>query len=78
MNHRRTSTQTYKNSSKLRHNQTEAENKLWQVLRAHRMNGIHFRRQHAIVPYIVDLALPAGSVLLQGKNQLSNWTAAST
>jgi len=47
MSHRRTNIQTFKNSSRLRKNQTEAESRLWQVLCAHRLNDFHFRRQHA-------------------------------
>lgn len=38
----------------LRHNQTEAERLLWQHLRAHRLQGCKFRRQHRIGPYIAD------------------------
>ena len=38
----------------LRKNQTEAESSLWSKLRAHRLGGYHFRRQHPIGPYIVD------------------------
>ena len=40
----------------LRHNQTEAEAKLWSRLRTHRMAGVQFRRQHAIGNYIVDFS----------------------
>ncbi|MCE1255516.1 MAG: endonuclease domain-containing protein [Anaerolineae bacterium] len=65
MNHRRTSIQTFKNSSELRQNQTEAEGKLWQALRAHRLNGIHFRRQHAIGPYIVDFVAPRQKTIIE-------------
>jgi very-short-patch-repair endonuclease len=56
--HRRTSPQIFLNSYELRHNQTEAEAKLWQVLRTHQLCDIHFRRQHAIGPYIVDFCAP--------------------
>ena len=38
----------------LRKDQTEAESSLWFELRAHRLGGYHFRRQHPIGPYIVD------------------------
>lgn len=65
MTHRRTSIQTFKNSSKLRHNQTEAEGRLWQILRAHRLNDIHFRRQHAIGPYIVDFCAPHHKLIIE-------------
>ena len=42
----------------LRRTPTEAEAKLWSRLRAHRMAGVQFRRQHAIGSYIVDFCSP--------------------
>ena len=38
----------------LRQNMTDAEHLLWKHLRAHRLLGQKFRRQHPIGPYIVD------------------------
>ncbi len=38
----------------LRHNMTEAEMRVWQMLRAHRTNGHKFRRQVPIGRYIAD------------------------
>ena len=38
----------------LRENMTDAERLLWRHLRAHRLCGEKFRRQHPIGPYIVD------------------------
>ncbi|WP_200932404.1 endonuclease domain-containing protein [Pseudorhodoferax sp. Leaf267] len=38
----------------LRQNMTEAEQRLWYHLRAHRMAGQKFRRQQPIGPYTVD------------------------
>ena len=38
----------------LRHNLTNGEQLLWSKLRAHRMHGLKFRRQHVIGSYIVD------------------------
>ncbi|UJB31052.1 endonuclease domain-containing protein [Chromobacterium sp. Beijing] len=38
----------------LRRNMTDAEQRLWKQLRAHRLNGEKFRRQQPIGPYIVD------------------------
>jgi very-short-patch-repair endonuclease len=38
----------------LRRNMSEAEKRLWARLRAHRMDGRKFRRQHALGTYIVD------------------------
>ena len=37
-----------------RRRQTAAEAVLWQHLRSGRLNGLHFRRQQPIGPYIVD------------------------
>ena len=38
----------------LRTSQTEAENRLWYHIRAHRFMGLKFRRQKPIGDYIVD------------------------
>jgi very-short-patch-repair endonuclease len=38
----------------LRQEQTDAETRLWQLLRDRRFGGRKFRRQHPIPPYIVD------------------------
>ncbi|HRO64389.1 DUF559 domain-containing protein [Thermomonas sp.] len=58
----------------LRASQTEAERILWQQLRARRLNGWKFRRQHRIGPYIVDfVCLPARLVLeLDGSQHLQH------
>jgi len=39
---------------KLRKEQTDAETKLWHMLRDRRLAGKKFRRQHPIPPYVVD------------------------
>lgn len=38
----------------MRHSATDAENLIWQVLRAKRFMNLKLRRQHVIKPYIVD------------------------
>ncbi len=38
----------------LRQNMTDAEHCLWKHLRGHRLDGIKFKRQQPIGPYIVD------------------------
>lgn len=38
----------------MRTNATDAENLMWQLLRARRFMDLKFRRQHVIKPYIVD------------------------
>jgi very-short-patch-repair endonuclease len=35
---------------------TEAERRLWSLLRGHQMAGYKFRRQHPVGPYILDFA----------------------
>ena len=41
-----------------RHNVTEAERQVWQILRSHRMTGCQFRRQVLIGRYIADFVCP--------------------
>ena len=41
-------------SRQLRSSSTDAENLMWQLLRAKRFMNLKFRRQHVIKPYIVD------------------------
>jgi very-short-patch-repair endonuclease len=41
-------------SKSLRHGMTKPERMMWGKLRAHRLCGLHFRRQAVINPYIVD------------------------
>ena len=47
-------TTTLKNSRRLRKEMTDAERKLWRFLRASQLEGLKFRRQHQIPPYITD------------------------
>jgi very-short-patch-repair endonuclease len=41
-------------AKRLRRELTDAERKLWYLLRSHRFEGIGFRRQMPMGPYIVD------------------------
>ena len=41
-------------AGELRKESTPAERRLWAYLRNNKLNGINFRRQHAIGRYIVD------------------------
>jgi len=47
-------TRTYDAAVELRRGSTEAEQRLWYRLRAHRSNGLKFRRQHPVPPYVLD------------------------
>ena len=51
---KRTTPKGYQRAHELRKQPTPAEAKLWAALRAQRLNGVNFRRQHAIGQYIVD------------------------
>jgi len=42
----------------LRKNATDAEQKLWGVLRSRRMAGLKFFRQYSVGPYILDFYCP--------------------
>jgi len=42
----------------LRQSMTEAERRLWQILRSHQMTGYKFRRQVPIGRYIADFVCP--------------------
>ncbi len=63
--HRRTNPYTFSNAQTLRKNQTDAENKLWGVLRNHGIEGVHFRRQHAIGSFIVDFCAPRAKLIIE-------------
>ena len=54
MPHRAVPKQRRSNARALRSNMTDAERKLWHRLRAHRFNGVTFRRQVPIGSYIAD------------------------
>jgi very-short-patch-repair endonuclease len=58
-------TTTLENSRRLRRETTDAENKLWQCLRAGRLSGFKFRRQHPIPPYIADFCCVAQSLVVE-------------
>jgi hypothetical protein len=45
-----------KNAKRMRHVMTDAELKLWNELRPHRLMGLSFRRQMPIAGYIVSLS----------------------
>src|SRR5688572_21338215 len=45
---------THKHAHNLRLSSTEAEQKLWALLRDRQLNGKKFRRQHAIAYYVAD------------------------
>ena len=44
----------FKNAKVLRRKQTRAEERLWKILRSHKLDGLKFRRQHPINRFIAD------------------------
>ncbi|WP_081525664.1 DUF559 domain-containing protein [Rhizobium sp. CCGE 510] len=53
------------NARRMRKALTDAELKLWNELRAHRLMGLSFRRQMPIAGYIVDFACPAHRLIVE-------------
>jgi len=49
----------------LRKNQTEAERRLWNHLRARRVNGFKFRRQRPFGPYVCDFVCLEASIVVE-------------
>ena len=52
-------------SRSLRSNMTEAETRLWQVIRAKQILGVQFFRQRPIGPYIVDFYAPTVKLVVE-------------
>jgi very-short-patch-repair endonuclease len=49
----------------LREEATDAERKLWSILRSHQIAGLRFRRQQPIGPYIVDFYCSAAKLIIE-------------
>ncbi len=62
---RRTTPKGYENARKLRKEPTPAEGKLWAYLRGNKLNGINFRRQHAIGNYVPDFCSPKAKLVIE-------------
>lgn len=62
---RRTTPKGYANARKLRKESTPAEAKLWAYLRGNKLNGINFRRQHAIGNYVPDFCSPKAKLIIE-------------
>ncbi|MBK1670330.1 DNA methylase [Rhodovibrio sodomensis] len=52
-------------AAELRRQPTEAERRLWQVLRARQLHGLKFRREHGLERYIVDFACPEARLIVE-------------
>jgi very-short-patch-repair endonuclease len=65
MPHTPVSQRNRKNAKAMRREMTEAELKLWNEIRAHRLMNLGFRRQVHIAGYIVDFACPAKKLIVE-------------
>src|SRR5688572_8961688 len=63
--HKRTTPTVFGHTKQLHRNMTPAEVKLWTRLRVHRLDGIHFRNQHAIGKYVVDFCAPRRKLIIE-------------
>ena len=63
--HKRTTPSIFGHAKELHRNMTPAEIKLWARLRAHQLNDIHFRNQHAIGNYVVDFCAPRKNLIIE-------------
>jgi very-short-patch-repair endonuclease len=52
-------------AGELRKQTTSAEKKLWAYLRLMREDGVRFRRQYAIGPYIPDFCAPRKKIVIE-------------
>ncbi len=53
------------NARRMRKVMTDAELRLWNEIRAHRLIGLGFRRQLPIAGYIVDFACPTEKLIVE-------------
>ena len=60
----RSSILTQKRAKVLRRNLTQPEQTLWALLRRNGL-GLHFRRQHALGPYILDFYCAAAKLCVE-------------
>jgi very-short-patch-repair endonuclease len=63
--HKRTTAKVFGYAKQLHRNMTVAERKLWAKLRAHQVEGVHFRNQHAIGNYVVDFCAPRKKLIIE-------------
>ncbi|HYW10047.1 MAG TPA: DUF559 domain-containing protein [Longimicrobium sp.] len=62
---RKTSQEVEQAAREMRRESTPAEAMLWEGLRARRLSGFHFRRQHAIGRFVLDFYCAAKRVCVE-------------
>ena len=66
---------TQQQARALRINPTDAERKLWSLLRGRQIDGFRFRRQHPAPPYILDFACPEAMIAIEADGGQHNGSA---
>lgn len=62
---KRSNPKTMHRAGELRKGPTPAEGKLWSYLRGNKLNGVNFRRQHAIGNYIPDFVSIKRKIIIE-------------
>ncbi len=62
---RRSNPTTMHQAGELRKELTPAERKLWSRIRNDQLNGVNFRRQHAVGKYIPDFCSPKEKLIVE-------------
>jgi very-short-patch-repair endonuclease len=65
MPHKRTTPKIFHRAKALRRGMTPAERTLWKHLRDHQLDGLGFRRQHALGNFIVDFCCPERKYVIE-------------
>ena len=56
----------------LRNNLTPAEATLWKALKGRQINGLKFRRQHSLGPYVMDFYCPSIRLCIELDGEVHN------
>lgn len=67
---------TLERARKLRKNQTETEKLIWSALRRNRLEGLKFKRQAPVGPYILDFVCLTAKLVLEIDGQGHDQTVA--
>jgi very-short-patch-repair endonuclease len=65
MPHTNIDVRTRSTAKRLRRDQTDAERKMWRLLRPFRDDGIPFRRQAPVGPYVADFVWLGGRLIIE-------------
>ena len=65
MPHAKVAPQNRQHAREMRKVMTDAELKFWNAVRAHRLDGLSFRRQLPVGGYIVDFACPSHKIIVE-------------